>query len=145
MALVYVRFGIDKLGQARPLQIVCEGSASSQRVHFNPTMSFFNRFVRVYVCTVRRPCRLSLLSLRFPLVSTDFKNNPTTFSQVSQVSQSGLFSFKNFQLMSVTESLYCRLGRAIAKPIGVNLRKRLCFYEPLSIGMVIDIVGHLVP
>ena len=29
---------------------------------------------------------------------------------------SGLFSFKNFQLMSVTESLYCRLGRAIAKP-----------------------------
>ncbi len=29
--------------------------------------------------------------------------------------------------------------------IGVNLRKRLCFYEPLSIGMVIDIVGHLVP
>ena len=33
----------------------------------------------------------------------------------------GLFSFKNFQLMSVTESLYCRLGFAIALPIGVNL------------------------
>ena len=31
------------------------------------------------------------------------------------------------------------------RTIGVNLRKRLCFYEPLSIGMVIDIVGHLVP
>ncbi len=35
-----------------------------------------------------------------------------------------------------------RLGN---RTISVNLRKRLCFYEPLSIGMVIDIVGHLVP
>ena len=75
------------LGKPRPLQIVCEGSASSQRAHFNPTMSFFNRFVRVYVCTVMRPCRLALLSLRFPSVSIDFKSDPTTFSQVSQVSQ----------------------------------------------------------
>ena len=33
----------------------------------------------------------------------------------------------------------------INRTIAVNLRKRLCFYEPLSIGMVIDIVGHLVP
>ena len=35
---------------------------------------------------------------------------------------SGLFSFKNYQLMRVTDSLFRRSGRAVAKPIGVNLR-----------------------
>ncbi len=38
-----------------------------------------------------------------------------------------------------------RPGAVTNRTISVNLRKRLCFYEPLSIGMVIDIVGHLVP
>ncbi len=33
----------------------------------------------------------------------------------------GLFSFKNYQLMSVTDSLFRPSGRAVAKPIGVNL------------------------
>ena len=47
--------------------------------------------------------------------------------------------------MSVTDSLFRLSGRAVAKPIGVNLRKRLCFYEPFSISMVIETVGHLVP
>ena len=28
----------------------------------------------------------------------------------------GLFSFKNYQLMSVTDSLFRRSGRAVAKP-----------------------------
>ncbi len=40
----------------------------------------------------------------------------------------GLFSFKNYQLMRVTDSLFRRSGRAVAKPIGVNLRKYLSFY-----------------
>ncbi len=35
----------------------------------------------------------------------------------------GLFSFKNYQLMRVTDSLFRRSGRAVAKPISVNLRK----------------------
>ena len=56
-----------------------------------------------------------------------------------------LFSFKNYQLMSVTDSLFRRSGRAVAKPIGVNLRKYLCFYEPFSIGMVIETVLYSVP
>ncbi len=33
----------------------------------------------------------------------------------------GLFSFKNYQLMHVTDSLFRLSGRAVAKPIGVNL------------------------
>ncbi len=35
--------------------------------------------------------------------------------------------------MSVTESLYRRLGRAIAKPIGVNLRKYFVYFDKKSV------------
>ena len=45
-----------------------------------------------------------------------FKRLLDTVFYIPVAPLAGLFSFKNFQLMSVTESLYCRLGRAIAKP-----------------------------
>ena len=38
-----------------------------------------------------------------------------------------------------------RLGAVPNRTIGVNLRKYLCFYEPFSIGMVIETVLYSVP
>ncbi len=73
----------------------------------------------------------------------------------------GLFSFKNCQLMCVTDSLYRRSGRAkrnptfidfgyhvgfrFALPIGVKLRELSWTYESFRILMVIGIVCSLVP
>ena len=37
------------------------------------------------------------------------------------------------------------VGAVCNRTLCVNLRKRLCFYEPLSIGMTIDTVLYLVP
>ncbi len=45
----------------------------------------------------------------------------------------GLFSFKNYQLMRVTDSLFRRSGRAVAKPIGVNLRKYFVYFDKKSV------------
>ncbi len=42
----------------------------------------------------------------------------------------GLFSFKNYQLMSVTDSLFRRSGRAVAKPIDVNLVRLIHLSPP---------------
>ena len=35
---------------------------------------------------------------------------------INNILQTGLFSFKNYQLMSVTHSLFRRSGRAVVKP-----------------------------
>ena len=64
-----------------------------------------------------------------------------------------VFSFKNNRLIDFTVSLSCRSGRAqrnptrlihvgfrCALPIGVNLSKRLCFYECFLTLMVIETV-----
>ena len=36
-------------------------------------------------------------------------------------------------------------GFRFALPLCVNLRKRLCFYEPFSTSMIIETVPYLVP